>query len=36
MTGDLASAPDRFRNNRMLCQFNLVEEFIVPAATRAG
>lgn len=32
MTGDLASAPDAFRDNRMLCQFNLVEERIVPAA----
>ncbi len=31
MTGDLDGMPDTFRNNRMLCQFNLVEEFIVPA-----
>jgi CubicO group peptidase (beta-lactamase class C family) len=33
MTGDLVNMPDNFRNNRMLCQFNLVEEFIVPSAT---
>ncbi len=31
MTGDLRAAPDSFRDNRMLCQFNLVEERIVPA-----
>lgn len=31
MTGDIAAAPEPFRSNRMLCQFNLVEEFIVPA-----
>jgi CubicO group peptidase (beta-lactamase class C family) len=31
MTGDIAAAPDHFRNNRMLCRFNLVEDFIVPA-----
>lgn len=31
MTGDLGTAPDAFRDNRMLCRFNLVEEFIVPA-----
>ncbi|HVO70164.1 MAG TPA: serine hydrolase [Aggregatilineaceae bacterium] len=36
MTGDIASAPDRFRDNRMLCQFNLVEEYIVPAVFQAG
>lgn len=36
MTGDIATAPPRFRNNRMLCQFNLVEEYIVPAVTQAG
>jgi CubicO group peptidase (beta-lactamase class C family) len=36
MTGDIASAPPRFRDNRMLCQFNLVEEYIVPAVTQAG
>lgn len=32
LTGDLRSAPDTFRDNRMLCQFNLVEDYIVPAA----
>lgn len=32
MTGDLRTAPETFRDNRMLCQFNLVEDFIVPAA----
>lgn len=33
MTGNLSSAvPPAFRNNQMLCQFNLVEDFIVPAA----
>ena len=31
MTGDIAAAPEPFRSNRMLCRFNLVEEFIVPA-----
>lgn len=31
MTGDLDAMPDNFRDNRMLCQFNLVEEHIVPA-----
>ena len=31
MTGDLDGMPDTFRDNRMLCQFNLVEQFIVPA-----
>jgi CubicO group peptidase (beta-lactamase class C family) len=31
MTGDLDGMPETFRDNRMLCQFNLVEEFIVPA-----
>jgi hypothetical protein len=36
MTGDIASAPERFRDNRMLCQFNLVEEYIVPAVTQTG
>lgn len=33
MTGDLRSAPDAFRDNRMLCQFNLVEDHIVPAVS---
>lgn len=33
MTGDLKTAPDAFRDNRMLCQFNLVEDYIVPAVT---
>ncbi len=32
MTGDLSDVPPGFRNNQMLCQFNLVEDFIVPAA----
>ncbi|MBN1564500.1 MAG: serine hydrolase, partial [Anaerolineae bacterium] len=36
MTGDLDGLPDAFRNNQMLCQFNLVEEFIVPAAQTPG
>ncbi len=31
LTGDIATAPESFRDNRMLCQFNLVEDFIVPA-----
>lgn len=31
MTGRLGSVPEAFRDNRMLCQFNLVEDFIVPA-----
>jgi CubicO group peptidase (beta-lactamase class C family) len=31
MTGDVTTAPDTFRDNRMLCQFNLVQEFVVPA-----
>jgi len=35
MTGRLQSAPDTFRDNRMLCHFNLVEDFIVPAVARA-
>ncbi len=36
MTGDLSDVPPTFRNNQMLCGFNLVEDFIVPAAlTRA-
>ena len=33
MTGDIATAPEAFRDNRMLCAFNLVEDYIVPAAT---
>jgi CubicO group peptidase (beta-lactamase class C family) len=32
MTGDLDGMPAHFRDNRMLCRFNLVEDFIVPAA----
>jgi CubicO group peptidase (beta-lactamase class C family) len=32
MTGDLSDVPPTFRNNQMLCGFNLVEDFIVPAA----
>jgi CubicO group peptidase (beta-lactamase class C family) len=32
MTGDLSDVPPAFRNNQMLCGFNLVEDFIVPAA----
>lgn len=32
MTGDLSAVPPAFRNNQMLCGFNLVEDFIVPAA----
>ncbi len=31
MTGNLSAVPEDFRDNRMLCQFNLVEDFIVPA-----
>ena len=31
MTGQLGSAPDTFRDNRMLCRFNLVEDYLVPA-----
>ncbi len=31
MTGRLGNVPESFRDNRMLCQFNLVEDFIVPA-----
>lgn len=31
MTGETAHVPELFRDSRMLCQFNLVEEFIVPA-----
>ncbi len=31
LTGDLDDLPEPFRNNRMLCQFNLVEDFIIPA-----
>ena len=31
MTGRIESAPETFRDNRMLCRFNLVEEFIVPS-----
>ncbi|GAB4425240.1 MAG: serine hydrolase [Anaerolineae bacterium] len=32
MTGDLSDVPPTFRNNQMLCSFNLVEDFIVPAS----
>ena len=32
MTGDLSDVPPAFRSNQMLCGFNLVEDFIVPAA----
>lgn len=31
MTGDLRHVPPGFRDNRMLCRFNVVEEWIVPA-----
>jgi CubicO group peptidase (beta-lactamase class C family) len=31
MTGGLTAVPETFRDSRMLCQFNLVEDFIVPA-----
>jgi hypothetical protein len=31
MTGGLSAVPETFRDSRMLCQFNLVEDFIVPA-----
>lgn len=31
MTGDLRDVPETFRSNEMLCAFNLVEDFIVPA-----
>jgi CubicO group peptidase (beta-lactamase class C family) len=31
MTGHIPAAPETFRDNRMLCQFNLVEDYIVPA-----
>lgn len=31
MTGDLASPPEPFRSNEMLCAFNLVEDMIIPA-----
>jgi CubicO group peptidase (beta-lactamase class C family) len=31
LTGDITSAPAPFRDNQMLCQFNLVEDLIVPA-----
>jgi CubicO group peptidase (beta-lactamase class C family) len=32
MTGIISAAPEQFKDNRMLCRFNLVEDFIVPAA----
>ncbi len=35
MTGNLKTAPDAFRDNRMLCQFNLVEDYIVPATAES-
>ena len=35
MTGRLGNVPEAFRDNRMLCQFNLVEDFIVPAVQEA-
>ncbi len=31
MTGDLKTAPEIFNDNRMIREFNAVEEFIVPA-----
>lgn len=31
MTGDIHAAPENFRSNRMLCRFNWVEDFLVPA-----
>ena len=31
MTADLTNIPETFRDSRMLCQFNLVEDFILPA-----
>ena len=33
MTGIINAAPEHFRDNRMLCRFNLVEDFIVPAVS---
>lgn len=35
LTGDLRRVPPHFVDNRMLCQFNLVEDFIVPAVIDA-
>jgi CubicO group peptidase (beta-lactamase class C family) len=29
MTGTISAAPEHFKDNRMLCRFNLVEDFIV-------
>ncbi|MBN1967159.1 MAG: serine hydrolase [Anaerolineae bacterium] len=34
LTGDIPAAPDTFRDHRMLCRFNWVEEFIVPAVVK--
>ncbi len=31
MTGDLKTAPETFNDNRMIREFNVVEEFLVPA-----
>lgn len=31
MTGDTSSPPKPFRSNRMLCEFNFVEDMIIPA-----
>jgi len=31
MTGDASSPPKQFRSNRMLCEFNFVEDTIIPA-----
>ncbi|MBI5958503.1 MAG: serine hydrolase, partial [Chloroflexi bacterium] len=31
MTGGLSAVPELFRDSRMICEFNLVEDFIVPA-----
>lgn len=35
ITGDGRAAPETFRDNRMLCQFNLVEDYLVPAVLGA-
>lgn len=31
LTGSITSVPDLFRDSRMICEFNLVEDFIIPA-----
>ncbi|MBN1202785.1 MAG: serine hydrolase [Anaerolineae bacterium] len=36
MTGDIATAPDAFRDNRMIRAFNVVQDAIVPAVTPGG